>query len=80
MNFNENKSPNSLHDGELGKEYVVKGIITDGDEEMKHFLFSLGCYEGQTITIISKLNNIFVVVIKDARYSIDLDLAKAILV
>ncbi len=72
------KESKSLVDGELNKNYIVKDIVTDGDDEMKGFLFTLGCYEGQSITIISRLNNNFVVVIKDARYSIDMELAKAI--
>ncbi len=72
------KENKSLVNGELNKKYIVKDIVTGEDDEMKGFLFTLGCYEGQSITIISRLNNNFVVVIKDARYSIDLELASAI--
>ena len=64
---------------ELGKEYVIKSIDTD-DEELDAFLFSLGCYSGEKITVISKRVGGFTVAIKDARYNIDNDLAKAIIV
>ena len=64
---------------EIGKEYIVKQVNTF-DDELNSFLFSLGCYSGETITIISKRKSGMVVVIKDARYSIDNALAKAIVV
>ncbi len=64
---------------ELGKEYVIKRIDTD-DEELDAFLFSLGCYSGEKITVISKRVGGFTVAIKDARYNIDKDLAKAIII
>ncbi len=67
----------SLLDANEGEEYIVKGIITE-DEELNAFLFSLGCYEGEPITVISHLKGGCVVSIKDARYNIDNDLAKAI--
>ena len=60
-----------------GNEYIVKDIVTD-DEELDAFLFSLGCYKGEPITVISHLKGGCVVSIKDARYNIDTDLAKAI--
>lgn len=60
-----------------GKDYVVKDILSD-DEELKSFLFSLGCYSGETITVVSGKNNGYVLSIKDARYNIDADLASAI--
>jgi ferrous iron transport protein A len=59
--------------------YTIQAIETS-DEGMKDFLFSLGCHEGQSITIISHLGSNLVVNINDARYSIDLELAKAIIV
>ena len=62
---------------ELEKEYVIKDIST-GDEELDSFLFSLGCYSGEPITVISRRNGICIVSIKDARYSIDNELAKVI--
>ena len=60
-----------------GKEYIVRAIETD-DEEMDAFLFSLGCYSGEPITVISQKKGGCIVSIKDARYSIDIPLAKAI--
>ncbi len=64
---------------EIGKEYIVEKIDIE-DEELSGFLFSLGCYSGEPITVISRLKSTLVVAIKDARYSIDKQLAKAILV
>lgn len=69
----------NLTQAEIGKEYIIKEIKTD-DEELNSFLFSLGCYSGESITVISHINGGCVIVIKDARYSIDKELAKAILV
>lgn len=60
-----------------GKEYIIAAIETD-DEELDAFLFSLGCYEGEPITVISHTRKNYVVSIKDGRYSIDTDLAEAI--
>lgn len=68
-----------LFDAESGKQYTVKTILTD-DEELNSFLFSLGCYEGQPITVIAKRRGGLTVSIKDGRYSIDNALAKAIVV
>ena len=68
-----------LLNAELGVEYRIKDIITD-DEEMDAFLFSLGCYSGEPITVISRLRGGCVVSIKDARYNIDKELAAAIFV
>ncbi len=67
----------NLIDANVGEEYIVKDIITD-DEELKSFLFSLGCYSGEPITVVSRLKGGCVVSIKDARYNIDNDLAQAI--
>ena len=60
-----------------GEEYIVKSIDTE-DEELEAFLFSLGCYSGETITVVSRVRGGCVVSIKDGRYNIDTDLAKAI--
>lgn len=60
-----------------GEEYIIRDISAD-DEELKAFLFSLGCYSGEPITVISHLKGGCVVSIKDGRYNIDTDLAKAI--
>ena len=67
----------NLADAIIGEEYIVKDIETE-DEELKSFLFSLGCYSGEPITVISHIKGGCVVSIKDARYNIDTDLAKAI--
>ena len=64
---------------EEGKEYIIQRIETD-DEELNAFLFSLGCYSGEPITVISHLKGGCVVAIKDARYNIDKQLAQAIIV
>lgn len=69
----------NLSVAEIEKEYVIKSIDTD-DEELNSFLFSLGCYSGETITVISHLKGGCVVAIKDARYNIDNELAQAIIV
>lgn len=62
-----------------GKEYIISRIATD-DEELDAFLFSLGCYSGEPITVVSRRRGGCVVSIKDARYNIDNQLAEAILV
>lgn len=67
---------NLLH-AQNGVEYIIKQIETD-DEEMDAFLFSLGCYSGEPITVISHLKGGCVVSIKDGRYTIDNQLAEAI--
>ena len=69
----------NLKDANVGEEYIIKDIVTD-DEELNSFLFSLGCYSGEPITVISHLKGGCVVSIKDARYNIDNDLAAAILI
>ena len=69
----------NLREVQEGIEYIVKRIETD-DEELNAFLFSLGCYEGEPIVVVSRRKSGCVVAIKDARYSIDNQLAEAILV
>ena len=69
----------NLSNVEVGKEYIIKDIITN-DEELNTFLFSLGCYSGEPITVISYRRGGCIVAIKDGRYSIDIELAKAIIV
>ena len=61
-----------------GKEYIIRDIVTD-DEEMDAFLFSLGCYSGEPITVISRRRGGCTVAIKDGRYTIDTQLAEAII-
>lgn len=60
-----------------GQEYIIKSINTD-DEELDAFLFSLGCYSGEPITVVFHLKGGCVVSIKDGRYTIDNQLAEAI--
>ncbi len=67
----------TLLEANEGEEYIVKSINTE-DEELEAFLFSLGCYSGEPITVISHLKGGCVVSIKDGRYNIDTDLANAI--
>ena len=67
----------TLMDAELGREYMVRSIVTE-DEELNAFLFSLGCYSGEPVTVISRKRGTSVISIKDGRYSIDNQLAKAI--
>lgn len=64
---------------EEGKEYIIESILTD-DEELNAFLFSLGCYSGEPITVVTRKKNSCVVSIKDSRYNIDRQLAEAIIV
>ncbi len=64
---------------EEGKEYIIDRIETD-DEELDAFLFSLGCYGGEPITVISRRKKGCVVAVKDGRYNIDNQLAEAIIV
>ncbi len=61
----------------VGREYLIERIDTE-DEELNSFLFSLGCYSGEKITVVSRTKRNFVVVIKDVRYNIDNALACAI--
>ena len=69
----------SLLEAQIEEEYIIKEIQTD-DEEMDSFLFTLGCYSGEPITVISHLKGGCVVSIKDGRYNIDKQLAEAIIV
>jgi len=62
-----------------GTEYIIRKIETD-DEELNSFLFSLGCYSGEPITVVSHIKNGCTVSIKDARYNIDRQLAEAIVI
>lgn len=69
----------TLREAEEGIEYIIKAIETD-DEELDAFLFSLGCYSGEPITVISRRKSGCVVSIKDGRYNIDNQLAEAIVI
>ena len=69
----------TLLEGIEGTEYIIKDIQTD-DEELNAFLFSLGCYSGEPITMIARRRGGCTVSIKDGRYNIENDLAEAILI
>ena len=78
MSFNQVEYMN-LTTAEEGKEYIIQRIETD-DEELDAFLFSLGCYSGEPITVVSRRKGSCVVSIKDGRYNIDDQLAEAIII
>ena len=69
----------NLTDAVLGKDFLIQRIETD-DEELNAFLFSLGCYSGEPITVVSRRRGSCVVSVKDGRYSIDQQLAEAIVI
>ena len=69
----------NLTEVQEGQEYIISRIDTD-DEELDAFLFSLGCYSGEPITVISRRRSGCTVAIKDGRYNIDNQLAAAIIV
>ena len=67
----------NLREAKEGIEYIIKEIITE-DEELDAFLFSLGCYSGEPVTVVSRKRGGCVISVKDSRYSIDNQLAEAI--
>lgn len=69
----------NLTEAQVGEEYIIKGLQTN-DEEMDAFLFTLGCYCGEPITVVSRKKSNCVISIKDGRYNIDNRLAEAILI
>ena len=69
----------NLREAEEGREYVIESILTD-DEELNAFLFSLGCYSGEPITVVKRRKSGCVISVKDGRYNIDSELAEAIIV
>ena len=69
----------NLKQAQAGVEYIIRKIETE-DSELNSFLFSLGCYDGESITVIRHLKGSLIVAIKDARYNIDNQLAEAIIV
>jgi ferrous iron transport protein A len=72
-------SARRVSEAEVDVEYTIKKIETN-DEELKNFLFTLGCYEGEKLTVISILAENYVITVKDARYSINSELAEAIII
>lgn len=75
---NEQHSVNNLSEAKINKNYSIKSVTSD-DKETVNFLFTLGFFKGESVTLISVLSETYVIAIKDARYSIDADLAKAII-
>ena len=69
----------NLLNAQEGKEYIIQRIETD-DEDLNAFLFSLGCYSGEPITVVSRRRGSCTVSIKDGRYNIDAQLAEAIII
>ena len=69
----------NLANAQEGIEYIIQHIDVD-DEELLAFLFSLGCYSGEPITVVSRKRNNCTIAVKDARYNIDLQLAEAIII
>ena len=69
----------NLTTAQVGQEYIIQGIETD-DEDLNAFLFSLGCYSGEPITVVARRRGGCTVSIKDGRYNIDNQLAEAIIV
>lgn len=67
----------TLSSADAQKEYVIKDVHTE-DAEMKSFLFSLGCYDGETVTVISKKKHNMVIAVKDGRYNIDREISEII--
>ena len=76
MNLNRVDHMN-LTNAQEGKEYIIRSIVTD-DEDLDSFLFSLGCYSGEPITVVAHRKGGCVISVKDGRYSIDNQLAAAI--
>lgn len=69
----------NLYTAQEGKEYIIQRVETD-DEELEAFLFSLGCYSGEPITVVSRRRSGCTVSVKDGRYHIDNQLAQSIIV
>ena len=75
----QQEEPMNLAEAQIGVEYIIREIRTD-DEELDGFLFTLGCYSGEPITVVAHRRGGCVVSIKDGRYTIDNQLAEAILI
>ncbi|UGA56922.1 FeoA family protein [Vibrio sp. VB16] len=76
--ISEARGVKNLSEAKLNKEYEIKNVISD-NKEMASFLSTLGCFKGESVTVISILSDTYVISVKDARYSIDLDLAKIVI-
>lgn len=73
------QGPRNLTDAPVGGSFIIKDLNTP-DRSMRDFLFTLGCFRGERVTLISALPGNYIINVKDARYSIDADLARAILI
>lgn len=69
----------NLSQAAINRQYIIKEVKTD-DAEIKDFLLTLGCYEGEVVTVISVLAENYIISVKDARYSIDKELAELIII
>ena len=69
----------NLRDAKEGAEYRVDRIDT-GDGELNSFLFSLGCYSGESVTVIKHRRSGSIISLKDVKYSIDRFLGEAIII
>ena len=69
----------NLRNAQIGMKYIIRSVETE-DEQLNGFLFSLGCYSGEPITVLSRRRSSLTVAIKNGRYNIDHRLAAAILV
>ena len=67
----------NLTTAQIGQEYIIQSVGIS-DSELESFLFTLGCYSGEPITVIARRRNSCTVAIKDGRYNIDSQLAQAI--
>ncbi len=67
----------TLKAADILKEYIIEEVNIN-DTETENFLFTLGCYSGERITVVSKVFGGLIVAIKDGRYNIDNQLAEAI--
>lgn len=77
-NKNKQSHVKTLYGAKKNVEHKIKSIIKD-DEQVAYFLSTLGCFEDQPVTVVSVLSDTYVISVKDARYSIDADLAKTII-
>jgi len=73
-----NRAVKNISHASTNATYQIKEIRTN-DQELKDFLLTLGCYQGETTTVVSILSESYVILIKDARYNIDQKLAEVIL-
>ena len=69
----------NLSQAAINRQYIIKEVKA-GDAEIKNFLLTLGCYEGEFVTVISVLADNYIISVKDARYSIDKELAELIII